>query len=399
MYIPSLSDYLAELAVENLEISIANNEITQQHETISDALINSVHLDNIQNVIHTSKEFSRFSMHATNLAIESICQNLGAPIDKYINTFSLENLTSDSYKQIAFEDVQMFIKDLWIKIKESVNRLWEKVTEFWHNNFSTLNKVKAALDAALIQVNEQYKRNTVEEAANPDINLLSNFNNGKDVNQKTIDGFITAHHNALNTIDELIQNTRYFNRFTKYLTQSNFENETEDILKSIKKNFINRTYRLGSEQAPIITGSFITIEYTQPENTFDIKFTSNVQKVDSKNDAKLFMLDKDKLRNVINKTTSVIREILKYRDIQNDLQKEFNKLISTYDKHIENQGFLIDFDNLQQSNTNLLNNYKRTIRTIYHVNISMPKVLGTFIISNIKLARSVVQYTHFCLTH
>ncbi|NTW91414.1 MAG: hypothetical protein HGA35_05745 [Erysipelotrichaceae bacterium] len=394
-----LPSYLTALAIEELEVSTINNEVIQQHETISDALANTIYLDKIQAVVSDSGELSQMAMSSINLAVESICQNLGAPVYKYINTLSVESLTTESYKRVAFEDVQIFVKDLWTKIKESVNKLWDKVNEFWQNNFSSLGKIKAALDIVLDQVNKQYKRDTPEEASNPDINLLHNFNNGKDIDQRTVDGFVNAHYTVFNTMDELIRNTRHFNKFVKYLTQDDFDNDVDAVLENISKNFIKRTYRLGCEQSPMITGEFITIEYVQPENAFDIEFMSDEQKVDAKDNAKLFMLDKDKLRNVINKTIAVIRETIKYRDVQVELQKEFNNLTSIYDKHIEDHGIVIDYDDMHRSNTNLLKNYKKTIRVIYRINVSIPKILGTIITSNVKLARSVVQYSHFCLTH
>lgn len=395
----SLSICIAELAIEDLEISTINNELTDNHETISDALANTRYIDNIQDIVTDSNELSQSAMKSINLAIESIYQNLGAPVYKYMNTLSLESLNTYSYKRIAFEDIQIFVKDLWVKIKESVNKLWEKINEFWQNNFSSLGKIKATLDAVLVQINEQYKRNTIEQATNPDVNLIHSFNNGKDIDQKTIDGFINAHYNAFNTMDELVKNTRHFNKFAKNLNQDDFENEVDDILENITKNFISRTYRLGSEQAPIITGRFITIEYVKPENTFDIEFMTDEHKVDPKDGAKLYMLEKDKLRNVVNKTLVIIRETIKYRDIQSELQKEFNNLTAIFDKHMDNHGIVMDFDYMHNNNTKLLKNYKKTIRAIYRINVSIPKILGTLITSNIKLARSVVQYSHFCLIH
>ena len=399
MRINPLPAYLAALAVEDLEISAINNEVVQQHEAIDDALANTVYIENIQDVVTNSNEISPVAMQTINLAVESICHNLGASPTKYINTFATEGLSSTSFKKIAFEDVQVFVKDLWTKIKESVNNLWEKVNEFWKNHFSSLNKIKAALEAALTQVNESYKRDSAEETDKPEASLLHSFNNGKDVDQKTLDGFVNAHYSVFNVLDELIRNTRHFNKFVKNLTQSDFDNEVDSVLQNITKSFNSRTYRLGNEQAPMISGEFITVEYIQPENTFDIEFIHDQQKVQPKDNARLFMLDKDRLKMVINKTIAIIRETIKYKDVQTELQKEFNHLTSVYDKHIEDNGIVIDFDDIQHSNTKLLKNYKKTIRVIYRINVSIPKILGTAITSNVKLARSVVQYSHFCLTH
>lgn len=394
-----LSAFLADLAVEDLEISTINNEISQQHETIEDAIANSVYIENVQEVVTNADEISKVGMQSINMAIESIFINLGAPIDKYLNTWCFESLTSDTYSKMALEDMQVFVKDLWTKIKESVNKLWEKVNEFWKNHFSALNKIKVALETALKQVNDNYTRSAQELSDKSDTSIVSSFNNGKSIDQKTISDFVNSHFNMFSTLDELVRNTQHFNKFAKNMRQDDFENEVDGTLTSLTKNFVSRSYRLGTDDAPLITGEFITVEYVQPEESGDIEFMPNVEKMDAADEQKIYLLDKEKLKSIISKTLTIIRETMRYKETQETLQREFNVLTDTFDKHIDEQGIVMDFDDMHHNNSKLLKNYKKTIRVIYRINVSIPKILGTAITSNVKLARSVVHYTQFCLTH
>lgn len=399
----SLSAYLADLAVEELEIRTINNEVIQQQETISDALVTSLYVDNIQDVVSESyvskTELSKTTMHCINLAVENICHNLGANTSKYIRTLSVESYTSDSYKTVALEDINIFIKDLWVKIKDSVNNLWNKVNEFWKNHFSALNKIKVALESALQDVNDKYQKTEASVSNKEDSMILNSFNDGGDVDQRALETFILAHYHSFNTVDEIIKHTKHFNHFVKNLTQNDFDSDINYILDNLSKNFVGRIFKLGTDKAPMVTGEYITIEYVKPENNNDLDLIHSVEKIEPNQNRKIYIVSKSHLKTLILKTLDIIKETIKYKDIQTTLQKEFNQLTSIYDGHIERNGLIMDYDHINNKNTVLLKNYKKTIRLIYRINSSMPKILGAVITSNVKLARSVVNYTHFCLTH
>lgn len=395
--------YYTNLAIEELEITSINNEIVQQHDVISDALVNSVYIDNIQNVVsesYVSKiELSGTAMRCINLAIESICQNLGANSNKYINTLSVECYSSENYKTVALEDMSIFIKELWVKIKNSINDLWEKVNEFWNNHFSSLVKIKSVLETALKDVNEKYNVTNIRLSDKTDIHILNSFNNGKDIDAKTLEAFITTHYHLFNTIDELVKHTKHFNKFASNLNQSDFDTKVDYILENLTKNFLGRIFKLGTDSLPLITGEYKTIEYVRAENDSDLTLMYDTDKVDNVEDRKIYVIDKQHLKTFIVKTLDIIAHTIKLKEIQDNLQKEFEQLTSIYDKHIEKNSLVIDYDDITNNKSALMLNYKKTIRMVYRVNSSIPKIFGSVILSNVKLARSVVNYSHFCLAH
>lgn len=393
--------YLSNLAIEELEIATIQNEVVERHETINDALAASVFADNIQSVISdievSNPEMTTVTMQSINLAIESICKNLGANPNRY---FSLSNSVSiEQYKIISLEDMKLFVNDLWKKIKDSVNELWKKIAEFWNDNFASLNKIKASLEAALDQVNTQYNRNEQTLSSKIDNHILINFNNGDDITDRTLISFVGAHYHNFNTIDELVKHTKYFNKHIRSITQSELDTEITDILEHICKDFTTHTFKLGTERAPMVTGEYITIDYIMVKSETDIELDSTTNKIDQDENRKIYLVNKSNLKTMILKTLDIIKETMRYKEIQKQLQDEFNQVTKTYDDHISKNGLIIDYDDMNNKKTKLMVNCKNIIRLIYRINSSIPKLMGTMIMSNVKLARSVGTYSHFCLTN
>lgn len=393
--------YLSSLAIEELEIATIQNEVIERHETINDALAISVFVDNIQTVISdietTDPNVTSVTMQSINLAIESICQNLGANHKRYFSFSS--TLSIEKYRTVSLEDMKLFVNDLWKKIKDSVNELWKKIGEFWSDNFASLNKIKASLESVLDQVNNKYNRNEQILSEKVDDHILVNFNNGEDITDRTLISFVSAHYHNFNTIDELVKHTKYFNKHVRCISQSELDTDLTDVLEHICKEFTTHTFKLGTERTPMVTGEYITVDYIIVEGETDIELDSSTNKIDQDENRKIYLVNKSNLKTVILKTLDIIKETMRYKEIHKQLQDEFNQVTKTYDEHINKNGLIIDYDDISQKKTKLMTNCKKTIRLIYRINSSIPKLMGTMIMSNVKLARSVGTYAHFCLSH
>lgn len=393
--------YLSNLAIEELEVANIHNEVVERHETINDALASSVFVDNIQSVISdiqdSNPEMTTNTLNCINVAIECICKNLGANPDKY---FSLStNVSIEQYKAISLEDMKLFVNDLWKKIKDSVNDLWKKIGEFWNDNFASLNKIKASLETALEQVNSRYTRDEQTLSEKVDDHILINFNNGEDITDRTLISFVGAHYHNFNTIDELVKHTKYFNKHVRSISQSELDSDLTDVLEHICKDFTTHTFKLGTERAPMVTGEYITVDYIMVEGETDIELDSSSNKLDQDESRKIYLVNKSNLKTVILKTLDIIKETMRYKEIHRQLQDEFNHVTKTYDEHINKNGLIIDYDDINHQKTKLMVNCKKAIRLIYRINSSIPKLMGTMIMANVKLARSVGTYAHFCLSH
>lgn len=387
---------LANLAQEELEVNQIQNEVIERHDATSDALATSIFADNIQSVVSDigdSEPLSYITLQSIQLAIESICQNLGANKDKYFS------LSTESYsKQVVLEDMKLFVNDLWSKIKKSIEELWNKIAEFWNDNFASLNKIKAALENALEEVSSKYKNSSQVVSDKMDEHILVNFNNGEDINDRTLVSFISAHYNNFNTIDSLVKNTKYFNKNVKCISQNDFESGVQNVLEHICKEFTAHTFKLGTERSPMISGEYIDIDYVMADGA-DIQFNAETNKVDFDDNRRIYLVPASHLKTVIMKALDIIKQTMLYKETQTQLQAEFNNVTKIYDSHMHNNGLVIDFDDISQNKSKLMVNYKTTLRLIYRINSSIPKLLGTMIVSNVKLARSIANYSHFCLTH
>lgn len=393
--------YLSNLAIEELEVAKIHNEVAERHETINDALATSVFVDNIQSVISdiqdSNPEMTTNTLNCINLAIESICKNLGAKPMKY---FSLsDNICIEQYKTVTLEDMKLFVNDLWKKIKDSVNELWKKIGEFWNDNFASLNKIKASLEAALEQVNSRYTRDEQTLSEKVDDHILINFNNGEDITDRTLISFVGAHYHNFNTIDELVKHTKYFNKHIRGISQSELDSDLTDVLEHICKDFTTHTFKLGTERTPMVTGEYITVDYIMVEGETDIELDSSSNKLNQDESRKIYLVNKSNLKTLILKTLDIIKETMCYKEIHKQLQDEFNHVTKTFDEHINKNGLIIDYDDINNQKTKLMVNCKKAIRLIYRINSSIPKLMGTMIMANVKLARSVGTYAHFCLSH
>ena len=397
-----LSALEAEICIEEAMFGAIFAEVKEKEEIINDAIDTSNKLDNVQSLVIEcyNNELSSTSKKCINLTLETICNNLGANPDKFFDVLSLENLEGNKYQQVALENTSVFIKELWIKIKNSIEELWNKVADFWNDNFASLNKIKKSLETILLQISGDYKVTQPIKTNYNEKSLLSSFSNkSNDIDAKTIEGFIIAHFNSFNSLDDLVKYTKQFNIHVKSMNDSDFESEMSYILDHLCKNFIGRTFRFGSENSPMIGGHYTNLEFTSDEDTNDLTISSEIEQLDFTENRNIWIIEKNKLQVLIKKTIDIIKETIKYKEAQEALQKEFVSLTNTYDKHIEKNSLLNDYDQINGNKTNLLINYKKTIRLIYRINSNIPKIFGMVILSNVKLARSIVSYSNFCLRH
>lgn len=393
-----LSAEEAEICIEEAVLMGVLSEVINQEETITDALNTSNQLDSVQSIVTEcyKDELSETSKKCINLALETICENLGADHKKFFDMLSLENLSGNKFQQLALESTSVFIKELWSKIKSSIDELWNKINDFWNDNFSSLNKIRKSLESILEQISGNYKVTSPIKTNHNDQAILSNFsNNSNDIDSKTLIGFITAHYHSFNSLDELVKYTKQFNVNTRNMSESDFESDMEYILDHLCKNFIGRSFRFGSDKAPLVGGHYTNLEFVTDNN--DLIITSDIEQLDHTENRNIWIIDKSNLQTLVRKTLDIIKETIHYKESQELLRKEFINLTKTYDKYIEKNSLIVDYDEISGNKSNLLTNYKKTIRLIYRINSNIPKIFGMVILSNVKLARSVVNYSNFCL--
>lgn len=378
-----LSQEESQIAIEQVKLLEISNSIEQKYDIINDALNTTKQIDDILNVISTNNNnISSISTEAINLAISCIYENLGAK--SYL--FSIENYNSYS-SNIALENINNFIKKLWEKIKMTIDSLWDKLNDFWYNNFHSLNKIKKSLLQLLQKIDNQYTLTSNQLAKEPEYNLYLYFNNSKNIDDKAIEEFLNTHNHNFNRLDEIAKYSKYFNKYVRSLNDSDFENDIDYLLVGLCKDFTRKPFKFGDEKYPIINGEYITIEYVYNEENNNIELVHNKEKLGNNiNETnKIYLISKNKLRSIIKRTIEIIDNTIKYKDVQEDIQKEFKELIKVYDNIIA------------KDEPVLKDNHKKVLKLIYKINSSIPGIFSIIILSNVKLARSIAYYANYCL--
>jgi hypothetical protein len=367
----------SQIAVEEIRLIELNNEIITIESIVTDALNSTRQIHDISNVISSNKEENKITTESINLAISIIYENLGAK--SYL--FSMENNSNE----LALESLNEFIQKLWEKVKLSIENLWDKVNEFWNNNFSSLNKIKKSLESILLTVHVDYKLTTSKIIDDEEGHIRKHFNNGDDVTDKSLTDFIHTHTNNFNKLDDIIKITKHFNKNVKGISNTDFDNGIDYFLKGLCKDYIQHPFRFGEEKYPIVNGEYLTIEYNYDDENNDITINTEKEKVSINERCDVYCISKHRLEFIIKSAIEIINTTIKYKTIQDQIKNEFKELIRAYDIVIST------------GEPTLKSDHKKIIRLIYRINSSIPGIFGVIVLSNVKLARSIVHYTEFCL--
>ena len=376
MYYHSLED--VQLEFQSLDHVIAHQtEITQDGINISSSANELRSL--LENKLDTDGEISPVCMEAIKIAIQAIYSNVGA-------RYSLEDYNGTSFSEYALETLSVFVKELWTKVKTSIQNLWDKVSQFWEDNFSALKSVRKTLDHALTVIQKEYKITSERQTVRISDPLLHAFNSKKNLDSVLVESFINTHLGNFERLDEIIERTRYFNNHVRAIRKEDFEKDIESQLIAISEKLTSRVFKFGHDVRPIIGGDYISVEYNFDAGSADMNIAVDKTTLPVDNDKReTYITEQNKLKSLVKRTIDVIDETIKYADIRKKAQKEFDDLIHVYDK------VMLEGDSTISKNVN------KTIKLIYKINSCMPGFFSLVVLSNVKLAKSVVNYAGLCV--
>ena len=366
-----------DLATEELKFTEINASIESLQYVITEALDSTRQIDKLSELISSNNNPTSISIEAINLTISTIYENLGAT--RY--AFSTESISNE----IALENINEFVQKLWVKIKETLDDLWNKVSDFWNDNFASLTKIKRSLESVLLRVRYEYEINNPKVVGKENQPLKNLFGSDENIDDKSIEKIINTHRINFNILDSIINHTKHFNKHIKTISNSEFEHGVDYLFQSLCKEFIRHPFRFGEERHPIVNGEYLTLEYNYDEESHDINLTTDKQKVEIAENIEILAISKHRLEYIIKQTLDIISSTFKYKSIQEGIKKEFDDLTRVYDKMIES------------GEPDLNGEHKKVIRLVYRINSSIPGVFGVVILSNVKLARGVVNYAEFCM--
>lgn len=367
----------------HLAFQSLHTAITQQTEITQDGINITSSVDDLQEVLenklNTNYELSPVCQEAIRLAIQAIYSNVGA-------TYSLETYATTNFTQYALENLSGFVKELWVRVKTSIKTLWDKVAQFWEDNFSALQSVRNTLSHAYKVVEKEYTVTSARQSVRLSDSLFNAFNSKKDVDDVLVMSFIMTHLSNFERLDEVIDRTKYFNYHVRELQEEDFKQDIEPQLVAIGEKLTSRVYKFGHDMRPMIGGEYLVADYAFEPGTAELQMTIDKQTLSTDNDKReMYITDKSKLKNIIKRTIDVIDETIKYASIREKTQKEFDALIHVYDKIILHSDPIIN------------KNVNKAIKLIYKINSAMPGFFSLVVTSNVRLAKSVINYAGLCV--
>lgn len=360
-----------------------HTRITQQTEVTQDGINISSSVDDLQEVLknklNTDYEISPVCMEAIKLAIKAIYSNVGA-------TYSAETYATTNFSQHALENLSGFVSELWVRVKASMQTLWNKVAQFWEDNFSALQSVRKTLGQALKVIEKDYKVTTSRQSMRLPDGVFNAFNSKKDVDDMLVMSFIMTHLANFERLDEVVDRTKYFNHQARHLRVEDFEKDIEPQLTAMADKLTARIFKFGHDMRPMINGEYVSVEYNFESGSADMQINIDRQELSVDNDTReIYICDHTKLRHLVKRAMDVIDETIKYASIREKAQKEFDDLIHVYDK------LVLHGDPMINKNVN------KTIKLIYKINSSMPGFFSLVVNSNVKMAKAVLNYAGLCV--
>lgn len=405
---------VGEVADVEVEVQEEISDIASQEEAIDEGMEAADQLEEVQDVAEAAAEDEGLDATAAEclrIAVEAICARVGANPKAMYSLYATENFQSASSRKantkIALEGIGEFLKDLWKKIKTALVKLWEKAKAFFDKHFSSLNRIKSALESMKKKVSESSgkikDKAYFEEAPS---SLVEAFAGKEDISPSVIRKYILAHSDSTEKSDEFTNKINNFNnKIAENIGKTVTKADIEDALKKTvafngagNKEIIN----LGTSDKPLIGGVCITYTFTadSTEGSMDLD-VDHTTIDDAESNLGINVADKSELSELIKDTMTIINNSIKVKEKFSKYQTEFSKFMLFIEKAI------IAFDKTAgatdvtpEQKTNIKNNVKelrKFVKIIYKFNSKVPAAKIEMFSLNVKLAKAVLNYVSFAL--
>ena len=389
------SPEVGEVADVQVEVEQEVAEAAQDSEAIEEGIGAADQLEQVEDVVAGAVEegegLDPVAAESIRIAVEAICARVGANPKAVYSLYARENFASASSRKantkFALEGIGEFLKDLWKKIKGALTRLMEKAKAFWEKHFSTLGRVKKALESAKAKVSESSgklkDKAHIEEAPS---SLVEAFAGKDDISVAVVKKYIAAHRACTKSADDLGAGISKLNDLAEKAAAAG----GEEIKNALEMLAASEEVHFGTEAAPLIGGTFITFKLEADRGEGDLTVEVEREHVESK-EAKLGLsvADKAGLQDVIKDTLTVISDAAKAKEKQAKIDAAFSKLMLAIEKSVNKAS--------ESTSGEEVKAMRKLVKIIYKANAKAPSLSAELLALNIKLAKSVLGFTAVCL--
>ena len=373
---------VGEVADVQVEVEQELAEAGEAESAIEEGMGAADQLEEVEAVVADAVEegegLDPVAAQAVKVAVEAICARVGANPKAVYSLYATENFQSASSRKantkIALEGIGEFLKDLWKKIKAALTRLWEKAKAFWDKHFSSLGRVKKALESMKTKVAESSgklkEKAYLDEAPGA---LADAVGFAGDISVKGISTIIEAHKDFIASSDAVVKSASDFNA----VAGSDLTNPTKAVA-GLKKT---PTVKSGA----LVGGLTITYKFEADEEEGTATLEVERENVDRKDKAGVSLGEKAAVKGLVDEMLKLIADNIKAKEKLAKTQEAFNKLSLAIEKSINDQK--------EDTATEL----RKSMKVAYAINAKTPSIFSEGLALNIKLSKAVLGYAALCL--
>ena len=379
---------VGEVADAQVEVEADAGEMTEVAAGVDEGIGAADQLEEVEEVVADAAEgegMTATEARAIKIAVEAICARIGANPKSVYSLYATENFQSASSRKAntkyALEGLGEFLKNLWEKIKAALSSLWEKIKAFWNKHMSSLGRTIKALESMKAKVAAMKGTPTTDQVEVPS-NLKSIFPVKARLGLAEIEGYI----NAVETAGTKLDGFHILDMMAGATNLATIAKAAGQAKSGFKIEF-------GSEAQPMPGGVYQSWEFKVEVETDDGVETAtlDIQEDSGKADeahknAQLDVLNKEKLKGLIDLTLKAAKNMAKYRDKADKRAKAAGQALKALDSAIDKTA---DQVNKEQAKSNL--------RTFNLVMTKGPMIEAKFLSYNLVLMKGILAYSAACI--
>lgn len=282
------------------EITADTDEVEMVADGVEDASADVEELESIEGALEEAVAdedhpgLEEVAVESIKATLRMIQRNNGLDTRSSQRLVAKENFTGSissrrSNTRAVLLSIKETIVNLWEKIKAAIKSLWESIKKFWNKHFSTLGRLKKAVESMKKKARAQKGMPDYAKELKPSAGLKKAFYSKDDVSTKLVMEFFSRHDKA-NDYAEKFQD-----RLTRHLDKiaSGVEGKSERIISTLEEvaneakseSDINI---LGSNESPLVGGFYATIDTDVDRESLEgdkgvkttIKYTMNKETSD-----------------------------------------------------------------------------------------------------------------------
>jgi len=384
-----------EAADVQVDVQEEAGGVAEQEAAIDEGMGAADQLEQVEEVVADAAEgegLEPVAAEAIKIAVEAICARVGANPKAVYSLYATENFQSASSRKantkIALEGVGEFLKDMWRKIKAALQSLWAKVKAFWAKHVSSLGRIKKALESMKSKVGSSSgklkDKAYIEEAPS---GLKDAFGFSKDVSVDSIKAVIASHRNFTKGADDIAKHIQAMNNVADHLPDTS-NKDFSNILSAILKD-TNKTVSLGSKDAPLVGGGYIT--YKLESDKAEGEFTVEVERENVERESKIgvSLSDKAGVQSVLQDTITIINDTIRRKEKIEKDNEATNKLFVAMEKRIN--------EIATNGTPEAVKAMRKIMKIAYKANAKSPMIQTEEIGLNVKLGKAVLGYAALCM--